>query len=163
MSHRNSSLGLLRAIACALGCTALACSTPESAASNGEVVGSDGELERAAAANPALRTAIQAIEAGHPWKATVALSPMLGRSPGNRAVVLVAARAAAAWDGWSEVEKLLAHESWLDSSFAGEGRELLARADLAANSTPAAIQNAEAAVHRATDAKGRAVREIYLA
>jgi soluble lytic murein transglycosylase len=153
----------LRTAHFALCCALLACSTTNTSTSNGDVLQSDGELERAMAANPTLREAVRSIDGGHPWKATVTVAPLIVQTPRNRAAVLVAARAAAAWEGWSEVEKLLASETWLDSSFGGEGRELLARANLAANSSASAIQNSEAAIQRATDSTSRAVRQIYLA
>lgn len=150
----------LRALACAI---ALGCSATGASTADAEVAQNDAELERALAANATLRDAVGSIDAGHPWKATVAVAPLLAKTPRNRAAVLVAARAAAAWDGWTEVEKLLANETWLDSSFGGEGRELLARANLAANESPAAVANAAAALHRAPDAATRAMRQVYLA
>lgn len=155
---------VLRAFACALSsCALLACSTTKASTSDGDVLQSDGELERALASNPTLREAVRSIDSGHPWAATVSVAPMLRQPPRSRAAVLVAARAAAAWDGWTEVDRLLAGETWLDSSFGGEGRELLARANLAANSAAPAIQNSEAAVLRATNPMSRAVRQVYLA
>ena len=152
-----------RTIARLLVCATLACSTTKASTANGDVAQSDGELERVLASNATLRDAVKSIDSGHPWPATVSVAPMLRQSPRNRAAVLVAARAAAAWDGWTEVDKLLGGETWLDSSFGGEGRELLARANLAANASAAAIQNSAAAIHRATTPMSRAVRQIYLA
>lgn len=137
-----------------------ACSNRESSAA-GEVSQNDDELERAIAADPVLRDAVKVIDAGHPWKATVALAPKLSQK--KAAVTLVAARAAAAWGGWAEVERLLAKESWLDSAFNGEGRELLARAALDRDSTDAAIQNAELALKRAANSSDRGARQVYLA
>ena len=66
------------------------------------------------------------IDRGHPWRATQLFAPVL-RDPQKRtpAALLVAARAAAGWDGWAEVDKLLAAETWIDTQFDGEARELL--------------------------------------
>ena len=140
-----------------------ACSSVQAGSSDGDVAQSDGELERALAANATLRGAVKAIDSGHPWRATLAVTPMLESAQPNRAALLIAARAAAAWDGWSEVEKLLGHQTWLDSSFNGEGHELLARAALAANSPDAAVQHATAAIRLANDPTTKAVRQVYLA
>ena len=52
-----------------------ACS-PGKTSADGEVAQQhDDDLERAIAGDAALRDAVKAIEAGHPWKATVALAP----------------------------------------------------------------------------------------
>lgn len=143
--------------------TALAaCSTPESSA-GGEVAqqAPNDELERAAAADPALRDALSAIEAGHPWKATVALAPKLSQK--KPATTLVAAMAAAKWGGWTEVEKLLANERWIDSAFGGEARALLARSALDRDSNEVARRHAEAAVRLAGTSPSRGPRLVYLA
>src|SRR4051812_6771501 len=140
-----------------------ACSASNASTSNGEVAQSDDELERALAASPVLRDATKAIDAGHPWKATLAVAPLVAKSPTNRAAVLVAARAAAGWDGWAEVERLLGKQRWLDSAFNGEGQELLARASLASNAPDSAIRHAADAVRQAPDNVTRAIRQVYLA
>ena len=50
------------------------------------------------------------------------------REPGARsAVILTAARAAAGWQGWATVIRLLDERRWLDEND-GEGHALLARA-----------------------------------
>jgi soluble lytic murein transglycosylase len=137
------------------------CSAPESSASGEVAQQNTDELERAIAADSTLRDAVKAIDAGHPWKATLALSPKLTQK--KPATTLIAARAAAKWGGWSDVEKLLAKESWLDSSFNAEGRELLARAALEQDSTRLAIDHAQAAVRFAPSAAERGERQVYLA
>jgi soluble lytic murein transglycosylase len=142
-------------------CAIAACSPGESSA-DGEVSrAGDDELERAIAADATLRDAVKAIEAGHPWKATVALAPKISQN--KPAVRLIAARAAAKWGGWSEVEKLLAGQSWIDSSFSGEAQELLARAALDRDSNAVAIRYAEAAVTRAPTVADRGMRQVVLA
>ena len=169
LAHRNSrgSHSALRAPIRALPAVAFAmvaaCSAGQASSSGSEVAQGDGELERALAGNAALRAAVKSIDAGHPWQATVAVAPMLGQTPPSRAAVLIAACAAAAWDGWTEVEKLLATQTWLDSSFHGEAHELLARAALAANSSGAAVRHSVAAIRLANDPTTKAVRQVYLA
>jgi soluble lytic murein transglycosylase len=84
------------------------------------------------AAQEQLAEAESAIAAGQPWRATQLLSPLLA-SPERRTpdVVMVAARAAAGWEGWSSVRRLLEPEGWLDSRFDRLGNRLLAEASLA--------------------------------
>ena len=153
----------------------LSCGRTERAESAGDVVG-DGarraatgvatstELARAVAADTALAAAQRALTAGHPWRATRILAPVLRdakrRTP---SVVLLAARAADGWEGYTEVDRLLSRESWLDSRFNGEGRELLAKSALARNADSAAVEHARAAVTQAADARTRAMRMVLLA
>src|SRR5215218_4106660 len=119
--------------------------SPGKSSADGEVARqNDDELERAIAADATLRDAVKAIDAGHPWKATVALAPKLAQK--KPAILLVGARAAAAWGGWPEVEKLLAREPWIDTAFSGEADVLLARAALDRDSNVVAIRYAAAAV-----------------
>jgi soluble lytic murein transglycosylase len=139
------------------------CSSSKASTSDGDVLQSDNELERSIAASPVLRDAVKAIDEGHPWKATQLAAPLAAKSPGNRAAVLVAARAAAEWEGWTEVERLLGKQRWLDSAFTGEGHELLARAALASNAADSAIRHAADAVRQAPDAASKAIRQVYLA
>jgi soluble lytic murein transglycosylase len=138
-----------------------ACASQESSAGGEVSQQSNDELERAIAADTGLRDAVKAIEAGHPWKATVALAPRLGQK--KPATMLIAARAAAAWNGWTEVEKLLAGEPWIDTAFAGEARELLARAALDRNAKEEATTHAEAALKQATNPADRGARQVYYA
>ena len=83
------------------------------------------------AADTTLAAAERALQAGHPWQATRLLAPVL-RDQARRtpAAVLLAARAAAGWEGWSVVDQLLRGQSWLADQFAGAGYELLARSAL---------------------------------
>ncbi len=93
-----------------------------------------------------LVSADSALTVGHPWRASQLLAPLLA-APATRTpeVVVLAARAAAAWEGWSSVRRLLEHESWLDTRFDRLGRRLLAAADLAEFRNPEAVVNARAA------------------
>src|SRR5690348_531153 len=54
------------------------------------------------------------VRAGRAWRATVLLAPSV-RVPASAspAVLLVAARAAAEWRGWAEVDRLLHGATWL--------------------------------------------------
>jgi hypothetical protein len=141
---------------------AVASCSPAASSADGEVATqSDDELERAIANDPVLRDAVKNIDAGHPWKATMALTPKLAEK--KPATELIAARAASRWGGWTEVEKLLATEPWIDSSFAGEARALLARAALDRDSNSLAIRHAEAAVALAPSTAERGARQVYLA
>src|SRR4051812_10417938 len=135
------------------------CSPAESSADGRVASQNDDELERAIAADATLRDAVKAIDSGHPWKATVTLAPKLAQK--KPATQLLAARAAAAWGGWAEVEKLLANQAWVDSSFSGEGRALLARAALDRDSNDLAIRHAEAAVALAPSTAARGARQVY--
>ena len=102
------------------------------------------------------------VRAGRPWRATVLLAPSLrnpaSASPERR---LAGARAAWAWDGWTEVERLLADAPWLDTQFGGEGRELLVRGALARGLD--AVDAARQALADATTDASRVERRVLLA
>lgn len=139
----------------------------QQSAASGEVVdppAATPELDRELAADDDLKAAEQAIVQGHPWRATVILAPRLRdakrRTP---AAILLAARAAAGWEGWTEVDRLLSTQTWVDSLYGGEGRELLARAALERGADSVALRQARAAVASARDANTRAIRQVYLA
>ena len=107
------------------------------------------------------------IRAGRPWRATQMLAPVL-RNASNRTprAVLVAARAASAWEGWGEVVRLLLGEPRLDSVFDGEGHALLARAALATNRRDldsVALDHAQRAVAASPNSHARAGRLVVLA
>lgn len=112
-----------------------------------------------------LAAAERALQNGHAWQATRLLAPLL-RDPARRtpAALLLAARAAAGWEGWSEVDRLLRGQPWLGTEFAGAGYELLARSALERSAdTVAAAAFADSAIRRASDARDRAVRTVLLA
>jgi soluble lytic murein transglycosylase len=148
---------------------ACACNTPQPAQrqdlGNGEeTFGGDVSVVGLDSPDPDVRAAAAALREGQGWRATRLVMPAL-RNAGRRTpeAVLVAARAAAAWQGWSEVQRLLQGASWLDAEFAGEGRELLARAAMAQGDLVAATTHASAAVWAARDAETRAVRLVLVA
>jgi len=122
------------------------------------------DLEAAIAESPDLQRAAAALDSGHPWRATQILAPVLRdtsrRSP---AALLLAARAAGGWGGWTLADSVLRTEAWVDTAFGGEGRELLTRAALDRDADTTALPLAEAAVHDATNDQVRAVRRVLLA
>lgn len=101
---------------------------------------------------------------GRAARATRIVMPVL-RTPERRTpeALLVGARAAAEWGGWTLVNALLRYEPWLETRFGGEGLELLARSALERGDAPAAREHAEAALRVATDNTARAVRRVLLA
>ncbi|MEP6491024.1 MAG: transglycosylase SLT domain-containing protein [bacterium] len=111
-----------------------------------------------------LKAARSAIDRGHPWRATQLVAPLV-RDPEKRtpAAVVVAARAAAGWGGWVEVDKLLSKEAWVDAQFEGEGRELLARSALERAADTTALTYTAAALADAKTDDVRAVRLVLLA
>jgi soluble lytic murein transglycosylase len=104
------------------------------------------------AAQSPFPAADSALGAGQAWHASQLLAPALA-NPATRTsdIVLLAARAAAAWEGWPTVRRLLEHETWLDTKYDRLGRRLMAEADLAEFKNPEAVVDALAAV--AGDAK----------
>ena len=98
------------------------------------------------AAQSSLAAADSALAANQPWRATLLLNPILA-SPATRTptAVLLAARAAAAWEGWPTVRRLLEGERWLDAEFDRLGRRLLTEADLGEFRNTQAVVDAAAA------------------
>lgn len=111
-----------------------------------------------------VRAAQVELAEGRAWRATRRVYPAL-REPARRTpeALLVAARSAAAWRGWTLVNAMLAHEPWIDSRFGGEARELLARAALERGDATAAREHAEAALRAATEPAARSLRHVLLA
>src|SRR5438270_6219782 len=142
------------------------CRNGSAESSPGDIaLGSDPAFGKAAVADTTLAAAERALQSGHAWQATRLLAPLL-RDASRRtpAAVLLAARAAAGWEGWSEVDRLLRGQSWLGTEFNGAGYELLARSALERGAdTVAAAAYADSAVRRAGDARSRAARTVYLA
>lgn len=93
----------------------------------------------------AVAEAIRAMSQGRPYLASQLLMPALAGAQGaDPAVILLAARAAAGWEGWGTVVRLLAGQPWLDRAEGGEGRALLARARV--EQSQDAVEDARAAV-----------------
>lgn len=144
----------------------LACDSPphKANAAGDVVIATNPALDAAIASHGDLRDAEDELERGHPWRATQALAPILkDQSKRTPAALMVAARAAAGWGGWPEVDKLLAHERWIDSAFDGEARELLARSALERNADSVALAHARIAVVDTKNDAIRAQRQVFLA
>lgn len=117
-----------------------------------------------ATADSSVAAADSALAAGRPFEATRILSPVLDdRGRRTPAAVLLAARAAAGWQGWTLVDRLLSDAPWLDAGFAGAGRELLAKAALARNRDSLSLAHAKAALAASLDDSTRAARGILAA
>src|SRR5690606_32165866 len=78
-------------------------------------------------------------------------------------VVLTAARAAAGWGGWTEVNRLLTNAPWVDALAGGEGRELLTRSALHRNDDSTALRYAQSAVAAAEGRAAKGERLVLLA
>ncbi len=101
----------------------------------------------------AVAAATRAMSQGRHYLASRKLAPFVTTAgAGDPAVVLLAAKAAAEWDGWGTVVRLLAGRPWLDRTEGGEGRALLARARVERGED--AVGDARAAVHDAGTAAG---------
>ncbi|MFL5578171.1 MAG: transglycosylase SLT domain-containing protein [Gemmatimonadaceae bacterium] len=115
-------------------------------------------------ADSTLRAAADAINAGHPYRATQLLAPALADSSRRTPEALyLAAAAAAGWQGWGEVERLVGAVPWADTRFGGAARVLAVRAALGLRRDSLALDRARAAVAvPAADAE-RGRRLVYLA
>jgi soluble lytic murein transglycosylase len=112
--------------------------------------------------DPLVMRADSLVRAGRHWRATALLAPRLTTPPAaSPELRLVGARAAAGWQGWSEVDRILRGASWLDSLFGGEARELLARSELERNEDAQA--DARLALADAKTAAARVTRRVLLA
>jgi len=112
--------------------------------------------------DPDLQRARALLDSGFSWRATLLLDSVLTRTPRTRATDLLAAQAAAGWQGWSRVQQILGGAPWLDLDFGGHGHALLARAALAERRDSAAVAPARRAL-RAADSTVRGERMVLLA
>ena len=101
-----------------------------------------------------LAEAEAAWRAGQAWRTTQLLGPLL-EAPATRTpdAVILGAQAAAAWQGWGTVTKLLAREPWLDARYDRLGRRLLAEAALGEGRARDAVQHATLAAANNSDAR----------
>jgi soluble lytic murein transglycosylase len=111
-----------------------------------------------------LAAAEAALQDGQPWRAARLLEPLL-RDSAQRTPerVLLAARAAAGWGGWREVDRLLTREPWLDTHFSGMGRELLARAATGRGEDSLVVRHAHLAMQASSNPHERGIRQVLLA
>ena len=70
----------------------------------------------------------RALDAGRPWEAWRKLQGHVEEPEATAGYVLLAARSAAAWEGWDHVREVLEGREWLERAEGGEGLYLLARA-----------------------------------
>lgn len=116
------------------------------------------------ASDSVVQAAARAIDEGRPWRATRILAPALDDSAlRTPEVVLTAARAAAGWGGWTEVNRLLADAPWVDALAGGEGRMLLTRSALQRNDDSTALRYAHGAVAAARGDAEKGERLVLLA
>lgn len=101
----------------------------------------------------------QAMLEGRPWQASRLVTPLTRGNP-SPAVAILAARAAAGWQGWNAVIRLLHGETWLDRVDNGAGRALLGQAYLERGSATEAAVHTGRALATATDAT-RGERLLY--
>jgi soluble lytic murein transglycosylase len=87
-----------------------------------------------------------ALRRGAAWHATELLQPLLRSHPDDPRVVIGAARAAAGWQGWPTVRRLLGQRSWLGDRFDAVGYRLLADAALAEDRPSDALRYARLAL-----------------
>ncbi|MGH7678842.1 MAG: hypothetical protein ACRENU_10275, partial [Gemmatimonadaceae bacterium] len=143
----------------------LACKEPATREARGDV-GIVLPTTHATVATPDadVNRAQTALAEGRPTLATRIVMPVL-RTPERRTpeAQLVAARAAAAWEGWHLVNAILAFEPWLSTRFNGEGLKLLARASLERDQATKAREYGEAALRVHAEPAARGVRMVLLA
>ncbi len=126
----------------------------------------DVDLSRPTAASvaddPLVQRADSLLRTGHAWRATALLAPRLAApATATPEMRLSGARAAAGWEGWTEVDRLLRDAPWLDSQFGGEGREILTRSALERGTD--ALPDAQRAFAAASDEPSRVTRRVLLA
>lgn len=136
----------------------------------GRAAPAGGQQARGVAAPPSrtadatLAVALRELEAGRPYHASRLLTAAL-RAPGGRTEerLLVAGRAAAAWGGWSEVERLLADVSFADPAATAEARHLLARSAFERGRARDAVVRGRLALAAATTPAQRGALHVLLA
>ena len=155
---------MLSPLVAALLCLTASCQQDRGPDPRGDVASALPSQAAVPTADPDVRAAQQVLAEGRAWPATRLVYRAI-KDPDRRTpeALLVAARSASAWRGWTLVNALLAYEPWLDTRFSGEGRELLARAALERGDAEAARLHAEAALRAHGTPQAAAVRMVYLA
>ena len=161
MNSRHAVVAVAVAVAASFACA------DRDAENWAEARGGDVDLVSARPArtlqgDPLAERADSLVREGRPWRATVLLSPRLASpATASPALRLAGARAAAGWEGWAEVDRLLRGAPWLDTEFGGEGRALLVRGGLERGTD--ALPDAVRALASATDDASRVSRRVMLA
>ncbi|MFN0181887.1 MAG: transglycosylase SLT domain-containing protein [Gemmatimonadales bacterium] len=97
-------------------------------------------------------TATRAVDDGRPWQATRLLAPLTDDpATAPSALVLAGAKAAAGWQGWAAVVRLLYQRDWLSREPTGVGSALLGRALVERAQPAAALPHTRSAVALADD------------
>lgn len=116
------------------------------------------------AAQPEIGAAEAALAAGRPWHATQLLRPILAdQTRAQPAARILAARAAAAWGGWGEVDRVLAAGDWSGLEDEPEARTLQARAALARQGEAEAADHLRVALLRGGSDHRRGIGHALLA
>lgn len=89
-----------------------------------------------------------ALQSGESWRATELLQPEIAAGSTRPEVIIAAARAAAGWQGWSTVTRLLTGREWLGERFDRMGYRLLTDAALAEDRPSDALRFARLALTR---------------
>ncbi|MEO8479034.1 MAG: lytic transglycosylase domain-containing protein [Gemmatimonadota bacterium] len=113
-----------------------------------------------AAQSVALDEVETALRSGANWHATELLQPALESGSTTPEIVIAGARAAAGWDGWPTVTRLLGTRDWLGTRFDALGYRLLTDAALAEDRPSDALKYARLAlpktlILRVNDEAGR--------
>ncbi len=145
---------------------ALRCGNAESATEETALgsAGAQGTADINWGDDPDVQRARAAMQEGRPWRASQVLAPILA-DPRRRTpeAVLLGAMAAAEWQGWMQVQRLLSQETWIDSLFDGSARLLLAHGALARNADEEAADHAERSLATARTPAQRGERLVLLA
>ncbi len=110
-----------------------------------------------------LAAATAALEQGRPWYAARLLGELDGERRQSPEAVLLAARADAGRRAWYDVVRRLRSARWLDSVGSGDGRALLARAQLETGEYAEALRNYRTFLDYSTERVPRALSEIGMA
>ncbi len=110
-----------------------------------------------------LEEAEEALAQGRHWYATRLLRNLNGEGRNSQRAMLLTATADAGRGAWADVARDLESASWLDSYSYGEGRALLARANLEIGHNERAARNYQIFLSYSVERRPRALAEIGLA
>ncbi len=110
-----------------------------------------------------LAAATAALEQGRHWYASRLLNELDGQRRQSPEAVLLAARADAGRRAWADVARRLSSAAWLDSIGAGDGRALLARAQIETGQHEQALLNYRKFLDYSIERVPRVLSEIGMA